>query len=794
MPTSTQCLECRHYTGLSTCEAYPEGIPQEIFTGIVDHTERYPGDMGFMWEPSENAEITKDEKKVRVKGHSTKKGYVKEYYRTVSSTEKIKPKTPVGMTVEEFKKNPIEGFVYDPKLDDEEVRARRHGGKTYLSTAWFGFNEGHQKRLLFHEMGHDLCRHDDYNVYYEDVLVRKEGKDYLGAYKHKNWFGGSSRAEEIVADTYAALRTGGWKEDVSEKTVEAGRLLLRVVEVAKKRDLPLPKDINNQLDKYFIGDIDIPRKKKFKPKSIRDGTGKIAHLPDNIRNEILTLHKFGNTPERIKSDIENMIEASAEYDDDLKNRLVVADVIKSLTGKVSLNIASVEMVNWAELVQESEKVTKFEIPDEILEEAGIDPKKMSPDQLKAMFAQMKEAGLLKPKAGEGKGATPSGETDSSHPGLVKKKVMAKGKDGKMYETTKWVKPGEDVPEEKVPKPKPEKPTLIIRGLNTPEGEEEEPEKEEPKEEKPKKEKPKKEEPKKEEPKEDWDESEFEEPPPEEEKPKAKKPKKESKKESKKPKGKREKFEMSEHLMTNELDAMEAGLPESSHGFNLSLCEFEGGHRAIYKPAESEEDKLNIVGETGYHDLAEAIGWDMVPQTEEVDLGGGPGSCQAFIEGEHPKWSKKNPEGVTIKAKHFEELAQIFVMDLLVGNGDRHNENIIIDKDDNVWAIDNDTWTQNAPDYSPDDMSESLLALKYHVEGADPTKGKEDKGYNKLVNCLAASISQRGFKKFESIMKNKLAEVLKEEDTIRAYYPNTGTRKGSIDANIEEAKKYLAEQK
>ena len=130
---------------------------------------------------------------------------------------------------------------------------------------------------------------------------------------------------------------------------------------------------------------------------------------------------------------------------------------------------------------DEEDTVKFEIPDEIFEQAGINPKKMSPDQLKAMFAQLKEQGLLKPV--EGKGAT-SGSTDSAHPGLVKKKVMARGKDGKLYDTTKWVKPGEDVPEGKLPKPK--KPELVIRGLNTPEGEEEEKPKEDKSKEEPKK--------------------------------------------------------------------------------------------------------------------------------------------------------------------------------------------------------------------------------------------------------------------------------------------------------------------
>ena len=109
MTTSTQCLECRHYKGLCVCEAYPEGIPQEIFDGRVDHTERYPGDMGFAWEPRDNAEITKGEKRVHVKAHQTKSGvYVKDHYRMVEEGEGTEEKDNIESTInrmEDYIKN-----------------------------------------------------------------------------------------------------------------------------------------------------------------------------------------------------------------------------------------------------------------------------------------------------------------------------------------------------------------------------------------------------------------------------------------------------------------------------------------------------------------------------------------------------------------------------------------------------------------------------------------------------------------------------------------------------------------
>ena len=56
MPLSTQCIDCKHYWGLGECKAFPDGIPDEITSGLHDHAEPFPGDHGIRFEPIEDAE------------------------------------------------------------------------------------------------------------------------------------------------------------------------------------------------------------------------------------------------------------------------------------------------------------------------------------------------------------------------------------------------------------------------------------------------------------------------------------------------------------------------------------------------------------------------------------------------------------------------------------------------------------------------------------------------------------------------------------------------------------------
>lgn len=48
---SDQCILCAHYQMLKECDAFPDGIPDEIFDGTFDHREPYDGDHGIRFIP-----------------------------------------------------------------------------------------------------------------------------------------------------------------------------------------------------------------------------------------------------------------------------------------------------------------------------------------------------------------------------------------------------------------------------------------------------------------------------------------------------------------------------------------------------------------------------------------------------------------------------------------------------------------------------------------------------------------------------------------------------------------------
>ena len=56
---SRVCTQCKHVdpitgilskTNKATCEAFPDGIPDEIWFGKNDHTQPYEGDNGIQFE------------------------------------------------------------------------------------------------------------------------------------------------------------------------------------------------------------------------------------------------------------------------------------------------------------------------------------------------------------------------------------------------------------------------------------------------------------------------------------------------------------------------------------------------------------------------------------------------------------------------------------------------------------------------------------------------------------------------------------------------------------------------
>ena len=53
-----QCTRCKHLHPPSgpfgyACDAFPDGIPEEIFVDGFDHTQPFPGDQGIRFEAKE---------------------------------------------------------------------------------------------------------------------------------------------------------------------------------------------------------------------------------------------------------------------------------------------------------------------------------------------------------------------------------------------------------------------------------------------------------------------------------------------------------------------------------------------------------------------------------------------------------------------------------------------------------------------------------------------------------------------------------------------------------------------
>ena len=130
-----------------------------------------------------------------------------------------------------------------------------------------------------------------------------------------------------------------------------------------------------------------------------------------------------------------------------------------------------------------------------------------------------------------------------------------------------------------------------------------------------------------------------------------------------------------------------GLVGGIHEAETYICRFKDGSQAIHKTMQAGD----IAGEIGAYETSKIIGWDVVPETIQCDYGKGKGSTQKWIPNNSEPYDGFDDNATLIEEKHLNDLSKIFILDCINSNFDRHSGNIIIDKNDHVWAIDNEMW-------------------------------------------------------------------------------------------------------
>lgn len=147
--------------------------------------------------------------------------------------------------------------------------------------------------------------------------------------------------------------------------------------------------------------------------------------------------------------------------------------------------------------------------------------------------------------------------------------------------------------------------------------------------------------------------------------------------------------VTELLATGSVE-IQGRMPWSSNQTFLVTVAGAGGEvPAIYKPGKGERPLWDFPDglyrrEVAAFELAEALGWPLVPPTVELEDGPlGPGSLQLFIEADFEQHYFTLLED---EANH-PALKQMATFDVLANNADRKGGHCLMDAEGHIWGID-----------------------------------------------------------------------------------------------------------
>lgn len=135
--------------------------------------------------------------------------------------------------------------------------------------------------------------------------------------------------------------------------------------------------------------------------------------------------------------------------------------------------------------------------------------------------------------------------------------------------------------------------------------------------------------------------------------------------------------------------IEGRMPYSSNATLLvTMAKGDASHRAIYKPGQGERPLWDFPDglykrEVAMYELADQLGFDVIPPTLLVDAELGPGSLQAFVKAHFSEhYFTMMEEGVG-----GDDLRQLCVLDLIANNTDRKAGHCLLGGDGRVYGID-----------------------------------------------------------------------------------------------------------
>lgn len=159
-----------------------------------------------------------------------------------------------------------------------------------------------------------------------------------------------------------------------------------------------------------------------------------------------------------------------------------------------------------------------------------------------------------------------------------------------------------------------------------------------------------------------------------------------------------------------------------------------GTRAVYKPtAETTLKKRTFkagwaydvsipeaVREAGMRALSEAAGFSVVPRVELGDYGHGDGHAMAWVEGKVAGDLARGDLDRDLGQGH-SDLHCIAALDLITGNGDRHERNFMRGEDGRYYAIDNGLAFPNVVIGRPGGLAKKVAGKRIPDEVAEGVK-------------------------------------------------------------------------